>query len=98
MENKNQKIKTSKQMERHFKGLSNHYRIDALILISQSEGISVEQISQTLNCGFKTASQHLSKLLNVGLVNKNYIGRKVGHSLSPYGKLFCKFINEFKTF
>lgn len=92
------KTKTSKQMERHFKGLSNHHRIDILLLVSQSQGITVEQISKALNCKFKIVSEHSRRLLNAGLINKDYKGRSVSHSLSPYGKLFCKFINEFKIF
>lgn len=98
MDNKTKKCKNSRQMEKHFKGLGNHHRIDILLLVEQNEGISVDQIGQALNCGFKTASEHSRRLLNAGLINKNYIGRKVGHSLSPYGKLFCKFIKEFQTF
>jgi len=87
--------KTPKQLERHLKGLANHRRIEILDLISQNEGISVEEISEELKCNFKTLSEHLRKLTQAGLVNKKYQGRRVVHSLSPYGKIFHRFLSTF---
>ena len=87
--------KTSKQLERHFKGVANHWRIDILLLVDKSEGISVDEITNLLKGNFKTISQHTRSLVHAGLLNKNYAGRQVIHSLSPYGKLFAKFIKTF---
>ncbi len=89
-------MKTSKQIEKHIKGIANHRRVDIILLISKSQGLTLEDIARTLDCNFKTISGHTMKLVNAGLVDKNYSGPAVLHSLSPYGKIFVKFINEFK--
>jgi len=90
------KIKTAKQMERHFKGIANHRRIDIILLIAQSNGITVEQISKGLDCNFKTVSEHTHRLYRAGLINKEYRGRTVVNTLSPYGKTIYKFIETFR--
>jgi len=64
-------------------------------LISESEGITVDEICQALNANFKTISEHIRRLVQAGLVNKKYRGRQVEHYLSPYGKKFLKFMNSF---
>lgn len=92
----NKKIKTSKQMERNFKGIANYHRIDILLLISERSGITIEQMSEILDCDFKTVSEHSGRLFHAGLINKNYSGRSVAHTLSPYGKIICKFIKTFQ--
>lgn len=79
-------------MERHFKGLANHRRISILLLVKDREGISLEQISEQLNCNIKTISEHTRRLVQAGLLNKKYQGRSVAHNLSPYGKLAINFI------
>ena len=89
-------MKNSKQIEKHIKGIANHRRIDILLLIAHSSGITLDDISKFLNCNFKTISGHTLKLVNAGLVDKNYNGRAIMHSLSPYGKLFVKFLENFK--
>jgi len=88
--------KTARQLERHFKGVANHHRIDILLLIAKNEGLTVEQIAEALNANFKTISQHALKLVQSGLLNKRYQGRSVVHNLSPYGKTFIRFIQAFK--
>ena len=88
-------MKTSKQLERYFKGVANHWRIAILLCVEKSNGITVDGITETLNANFKTISQHTSRLVQAGLLNKQYLGRQVTHSLSPYGKLFIKFMKTF---
>ena len=88
-------IKTSKQLERHFKGLANHRRLDILILIGKSPGITVDGISEKLNGNFKTIADHTQKLFQCGLVDKKYYGRAISHTVSPYGKKFLSFIKTF---
>jgi len=83
-------------MERHFKGIANHRRIDILLLIHKKEGITVEDISEDLRANIKTISEHTRRLVQAGLVNKKYRGRMVEHSLSPYGKQLIKFILTFQ--
>lgn len=88
-------MKTAKQLERHFKGVANHKRINILLLVAKHENISLEGIAERLDCNIKTISEHTRKLVQAGLLNKKYRGQMVGHSLSPYGKRFIKFIKTF---
>lgn len=92
---KKSNLKTSKQLERHFKGVANHRRISILMLVFKDEGITLEQIAESLDCNIKTISEHTRRLVQAGLLNKSYRGRKVEHSVSPYGKTFCLFIHQF---
>ena len=89
------KLKTAKQLERHFKGAANHRRIEILLLIARQEGINLDGIADTLSCNIKTISEHTRKLVHAGLVDKKHEGRTVVHSLSPYGKIFHRFIVTF---
>jgi DNA-binding MarR family transcriptional regulator len=89
------KQKTAKQMERHLKGVANHRRIEILYLISENEDITLDGICEALKGNTKTISEHTKKLAQAGLVNKNYKGRGVNHTLSPYGQRFIKFIKTF---
>ena len=50
--------KTPKQMERHLKGVSNHRRIEILMMIAKNDGIILESIAENLNCNIKTISEH----------------------------------------
>ncbi len=89
--------KTAKQMERHLKGVANHWRIAILFLIANENGISVDGIAENLQGNFKTISEHIRRLTEAGLVNKKYKGATVMHSLSPYGRVFIKFLTEFSN-
>lgn len=91
-----QGLKTSKQMERHLKGVANHRRIDILLLVAQNDGLTVEEIADHLNCNFKTISEHTRRLAQAGLINKEYRGRSVTHTLSPYGRTFYNFLKTFR--
>ena len=88
-------MKTSVQLERIFKGVANHYRIDIIKLIGKNEYIGVSEIAYYLKRNIKTISEHTYRLVKAGLINKSYLGRKVIHSLSPYGKKILKIIKEF---
>ena len=74
-------MKTAVQMERNFKGIANHRRIEILLLVSEVSGISVEGISEALNCNIKTVSEHTRRLVQAGLLNKNI----------KAGRLFIRF-------
>ncbi len=89
-------MKTAKQMERHFKGLANHWRIGILLLVKKSPEITLDGIVGELKGNFKTISEHTRKLVQAGLLNKKYQGRNVTHSLSPYGEKVVTFIKSFK--
>ena len=88
-------MKTSKQLERHFKGLANHWRLDILFVVGKNPGITVDGIAQKLDGNFKTIADHTQKLVQCGLVDKKYHGRAVSHTLSPYGKKLLLFIRTF---
>ena len=88
-------MKTPKQLERYFKGAANHRRIAILRAVEQNDGIAVEELANVLGANFKTISQHTRALVHAGLLYKQYRGRQVAHSLSPYGKSFLKFMKSF---
>lgn len=88
-------MKTSKQLQRYFKGLSHHRRIDILLLVNINEGVTLDAIAQALKCNMKTASEHTRRLVIAGLLNKKYKGRSVAHFLSPYGKKTIMFMQSF---
>lgn len=90
-------IKSAKQMERHLKGMANHYRIAILLLVREQDGISLDGIIRHLSANPKTIGEHVRRLSVAGLVNKKYKGHYVEHSLSPYGKLFVKFLRSFQA-
>ena len=85
-------MKTAKQIERHFKGIANHWRIEVMLLISEQDGLSLEKIAKALEGNFQTMAEHVRRLHQAGLIDKKYQGREVHHSLSPYGKKFITFI------
>ena len=87
--------KTSRKLERVFKGVSNHRRIDILFLIKKSPEISLFAIADYLKCNRKTISEHTWRLVKAGLVNKRYRGRRVLHTLSPYGEKIITILNNF---
>ncbi|MBI2053623.1 MAG: ArsR family transcriptional regulator [Candidatus Sungbacteria bacterium] len=90
------KVKTAKQMERHLKGMANHYRIEILLLIAEREAITLEEIVETIEANEKTLGEHTRRLSVAGLINKNYRGKFVEHTLSPYGKTFVAFLKSFQ--
>lgn len=87
--------KTTKQLERHFKGVANHRRIAILMLVYKKQGLTLEEIADNLDCNLKTISEHTRRLVQAGLLNKEYKGRNVEHRVSPYGKTFAEFILKF---
>ena len=90
-------MKTAKQLERHFKGAANHRRIEILLLVAKAKNISLSGLAKLLKCNFKTLSEHSRKLVQSGLINKKHNSDgTVNHSLSPYGKIFVKFIESFR--
>jgi len=90
------KIKTPKQMERHLKGMANHRRIEILLLIAYNKGITLDSIIYRTGANEKTIGEHARRLYNAGLVNKEYHGKFVKHTLSPYGKIFVNFLKLFQ--
>lgn len=90
------KLKTPKQMERHLKGMANHYRIAILLLVAEREGITLDNIVGELGANEKTVGEHTRRLFIAGLINKRHRGTSIEHSLSPYGKVFARFLESFQ--
>ena len=90
------KIKSSRQLERHLKGVSNYRRIEILFLVADNKGITVDSIAIRLKCNIKTISGHLLRLEQAGLIRKSNRGNMVPHELSPYGEIFYKFLTTFR--
>lgn len=91
------KLKSPKQMERHLKGMSNHHRIAILLLIAQDKKITLEAIVERLKANEKTIGEHTRRLVTAGLINKEYRGKFVEHTLSPYGEIFVAFLKKFRN-
>lgn len=91
------KMKTAKQMERHLKGMANHYRIDILLIVAKRAGITLGDIIETLGANEKTIGEHTRRLCHAGLLDKRYRGKFVEHRLSPYGKTFVRFLQSFQS-
>lgn len=91
------KLKTAKQMERHLKGVANHYRIQILQTVADNEGVTLDGIIQEIGANQKTLGEHTRRLHQAGLINKKYSAKFVEHSLSPYGKVFVRFLRIFQN-
>ena len=89
-------MKSMKQMERHLKGMANHYRIAILLLIAGNNKITLEAIVEKPKANEKTIGEHTRRLVTAGLINKEYRGQFVEHTLSPYGKIFVDFLQKFQ--
>ncbi|OHA19133.1 MAG: hypothetical protein A3C08_00270 [Candidatus Taylorbacteria bacterium RIFCSPHIGHO2_02_FULL_47_18] len=88
-------MKTPKQLERHFKGVANHRRLQILLLLHAYKVLSLIAIAKNLHCNLKTIAEHTRRLTLAGLVNKKYRGREVEHTLSPYGHRMFDLIKTF---
>jgi len=87
--------KKCKKLERVYKGVANHRRVEILLLLKKNDKMSLNDIADELGCNFKTISEHSKRLFAAGLINKKYKGNSVIHSLSPFGE---KIIKTFKLF
>jgi predicted transcriptional regulator len=90
------RMKTAKQMERHLKGMANHYRIEILLTIARQPNITLDSIVAELGANEKTIGEHTRRLGLAGLIDKKYRGKFVEHKLSPYGKIFVSFLKSFQ--
>lgn len=81
-----------RKLEKTVRGFSNHRRIQILELLSDSEDLSVLEISNSLKIDYKTASDHIRRLAIPGLVVKRNQGSNVRHKLSYLGFAILKFL------
>ena len=89
-------LKSAHQMERHLKGMANHYRIAALLLLEARGDMTLEDIVEALGGNEKTIGEHVRRLHTAGLVSKSHRGKYVLNALSPYGRAFAKFLHSFQ--
>ena len=87
--------KGPKRLERHFKGVSNHRRIQILLLVAKKTDLNLVQISDEVRANMKTVAEHVRRLVIAGLVEKRFVGRDLEHKLTPYGRMFVQFIEKF---
>ncbi len=87
--------KQSKQLEKYFKGVANHYRLEILFVLDKDANLTLDQLCERVEGNAKTVSGHTRRLVEAGLLNKKYEGLNVHHALSPYGKKFAKFAQSF---
>src|SRR3989338_2726530 len=92
---KERKIKSTRKLERHFKGVANHRRIEILLLVAKRPEITLEDIVEAVRANEKTIGEHTRRLVLAGLVEKRYTCRSVQHTLTPYGRIFVDFIKSF---
>ena len=90
-------MKTTRQMERHIKGIANHHRIAILLLIAENKRITLEKIVEKIRANEKTIGEHTRRLVTAGLVDKEYNGKFVEHMLTPYGRMFVNFLLKFQN-
>jgi predicted transcriptional regulator len=75
-----------RQLERVFKGVANHRRIEILQLLQAEPRLTLWQIRERARLGRQTACEHVRRLALARLVHKRYRGREVEHTLAPLGR------------
>ena len=77
--------------------MANHYRIAILLLVAGNNKITLECIVEKLDANEKTIGEHTRRLVTAWLIDKEYKGKFVEHTLSPYGKVFVDFLKKFQN-
>ncbi|MCR4325289.1 MAG: helix-turn-helix domain-containing protein [Patescibacteria group bacterium] len=80
-----------RELERMLKGAANHRRVEVMDMLDKNPELSVSEITDRLMIDFRTASEHLRKLLIAGLVMKRYEGTTVRHALTARGRSILQF-------
>ena len=63
-----------------------------LVLLARTPELSLAEVTEALRINFKTASEHLRRLVQAGLVMKRNEGNFVRHALTPLGTTILKFL------
>ncbi len=87
-------MRTNTQLETIVKGFANHRRLDILELLEKESELSLQEISQRLDINFKTASEHLRRLVYAGLIVKTNDANFVLHTITPRGRKVLEFLNN----
>jgi predicted transcriptional regulator len=81
-----------RKLERIVKGVSNHRRIEILNLLKNKPELSLSEISDKLKINFKTAGEHVRRLVLSGLVMKRHENNYVRHKVTKQGESMLKFL------
>ena len=87
-------MKKPRQLERFVKGFSNHRRIQILDLLARTPELSLMEITDELNINFRTASDHIRRMVVAGLVLKRNEGAMVRHAISDLGRKVLNFLKS----
>ena len=82
----------TRELEKIVRGFSKHRRIEIMFLLNREPELSVIEIADELGINFKTASEHIRRLAQAGLVLKRNEGAAVRHVLSRLGAFTLKFL------
>ncbi|MEK9170084.1 MAG: winged helix-turn-helix domain-containing protein [Patescibacteria group bacterium] len=82
----------NRDLEKIVKGFSNHRRIQIIRLLSEKPELSVFEIADELDINYKTASEHIRRLVIAGLVMKRNEGNAVRNALTIRGNSILKFL------
>ena len=81
-----------RNLEKIVKGFSNHRRIEILNLVHKKPELSLSEISEELKINFKTAGEHVRRLVISGLVIKRHERSSVRHKITKLGKSILMFL------
>jgi DNA-binding transcriptional ArsR family regulator len=70
------------QYEKELRALANYRRLKILFFLKRRKSACVLEIAEELKISFKTASKHLRRLFDVGLLARNQIGGEMHYKCS----------------
>ena len=76
------------------KALANNKRMEILNILSQEKGLNVAEIAETIKLHFKSASKHLQKLVEAGLIERLQNGFRAEHNLKDNVNELLRVINK----
>lgn len=85
------------QLERMMKGAANRRRIQILHLLEATPGLDLSSIARACGMHAQTATEHTTKMLNAGLIQKERRAKYVLHELSPLGDGVLAFLKARPT-
>lgn len=87
-----------KNLEKIVKGFSNHRRIEILNLLHDKPELSLSEIAEELKINFKTAGEHVRRLVIAGLVIKRHENSSVRHKVTKLGKAVLMFLRTLEQY
>lgn len=81
-----------RQTARIGRGVANHRRVQLLRLLDTKPGLSVGQIARQLKLRQPTATEHLKKMIEGGLVIRRRQGTSARIELTDRGRAVLKFL------